>query len=83
MVGSNKNNKININNKTPMSKCLLVVSVMGSDRGLDVAVKCPKDMFFKDKNMGEGSVMSGVTIGKFMCVVFCRMFPEALHCHIS
>lgn len=29
-----------------MVKCLLVISVMGSDRGRDVAVKCPKDAFF-------------------------------------
>lgn len=43
----------------------------------------PQRHVFKDKNMGEESVMSGVTIGKFMCVVFCRMFPEVLHCHIS
>jgi len=35
---------------------LPVKSVMGSDRGRDVAVKCPKDVFFKDKNMGEGNV---------------------------
>lgn len=29
-----------------MAICLLVISVMGSDRGQDVAVKCPKDVFF-------------------------------------
>lgn len=30
-----------------MAKRLLVISVTGSDRGRDVVVKCPKDVFFK------------------------------------